>query len=144
MLSKLQLQALLSVGPGLVRKRNSALGCQIVNRQNRPESGQSHAQVWTRLDTATGEAQLWSPGVRCFTEELIFVPGAAGAEAEDDGYLLGMYYDAEAKRSCLVVRDCQGKGFQSLGDLGLGCGETFRACRLCHRFHSATKSDVRS
>ena len=62
------------------------------------------AQVWTRLDTATGEAQLWSPGVRSFTEELIFVPGARGAEAEDDGYLLGMYYDAEAKRSCLVVR----------------------------------------
>ena len=60
--------------------------------------------MWTRLDTATGEAQLWSPGVRCFTEELVFVPGARGAEAEDDGYLLGMYYDAEAKRSCLVVR----------------------------------------
>ena len=60
--------------------------------------------MWTRLDTATGEAQLWSPGVRCFTEELIFVPGARGAEVEDDGYLLGMYYDAGAKRSCLVVR----------------------------------------
>lgn len=71
--------------------------------------------MWTRLDTATGEAQLWSPGVRCFTEELIFVPGARGAEVEDDGYLLGMYYDAEAKRSCLVVR---GLGSR---DLGLGC-----------------------
>ena len=59
--------------------------------------------MWTRLDTATGEAQLWGPGPRCFCEELMFVPGPRGAEAEDDGYLLGMYFDAELERSCLVV-----------------------------------------
>ncbi len=62
------------------------------------------AQVWTRLDTVTGEAQMWSPGARCFCEELMFQPGAAGAEVEDDGFLLGMYFDAEQQRSCLVVR----------------------------------------
>ena len=60
--------------------------------------------MWTRLDTATGEAQLWGPGPRCFCEELMFVPGPRGAEVEDDGYLLGMYFDAELERSCLVVR----------------------------------------
>ncbi|KAK9837122.1 hypothetical protein WJX81_004609 [Elliptochloris bilobata] len=62
-------------------------------------------QVWTRLDAETGEAQLWSPGLRCFTEELMFVPGAGGSETEDDGYLLGMYFDAGLERSCLVVLD---------------------------------------
>ncbi len=61
-------------------------------------------RVWTRLDTATGEAQMWSPGARCFCEELMFQPGAAGAEVEDDGFLLGMYFDAGQQRSCLVVR----------------------------------------
>ena len=31
------------------------------------------------------------------------MPGPRGAEVEDDGYLLGMYFDAELERSCLVV-----------------------------------------
>jgi len=70
-----------------------------------PEASRAPAaQVWTRLDTVTGEAQMWSPGARCFCEELMFQPGAAGAEVEDDGFLLGMYFDAEQQRSCLVVR----------------------------------------
>ena len=47
---------------------------------------------------------MWTPGARCFCEELMFQPGPAGAEVEDDGFLLGMYFDAGQERSCLVVR----------------------------------------
>lgn len=57
-----------------------------------------------RFDTETGELQSWSPGRRCFCEELIFVAGPAGAVKEDDGVLLGMVYDGETHRSSLVVR----------------------------------------
>jgi carotenoid cleavage dioxygenase-like enzyme len=62
------------------------------------------AQVFTRFDTATGAFQSWSPGSRCFCEELIFVPGPDGARVEDDGALLGMVFDAETQTSSLVVR----------------------------------------
>ncbi|BDA50633.1 Apocarotenoid-15,15'-oxygenase [Coccomyxa sp. Obi] len=36
-------------------------------------------QVFVRFDTETGEVQSWSPGRRCFCEELIFVAGPEGA-----------------------------------------------------------------
>ena len=63
-------------------------------------------QAFTRVDTHTGEAQTWFPGRRCFCEELIFVnkPGATGGSREDDGYLLGLVYDASRHRSFLAVR----------------------------------------
>ncbi len=60
-------------------------------------------QVFTRFDTQTGAFQSWSPGPRCFCEELIFVPGAEGARKEDDGALLGMVFDAQTQTSSLVV-----------------------------------------
>jgi carotenoid cleavage dioxygenase-like enzyme len=60
--------------------------------------------VFTRFDTETGECQSWTPGPRCFCEELIFVPGPGGAQKEDDGALLGMIFDAETLTSSLVVR----------------------------------------
>ena len=56
-----------------------------------------------RLDTQTGEAQSWMVGPRCFTEELVFVPGPNGDTVEDDGWLLGMVFDGEANRSALLV-----------------------------------------
>ncbi|KAK9823367.1 hypothetical protein WJX72_002263 [[Myrmecia] bisecta] len=62
-------------------------------------------QAFTRLDTHSGDVQSWFPGERCFCEELIFVPGPQGATKEDDGYLLGMVFDAEKDRSMLVVLD---------------------------------------
>ncbi len=63
------------------------------------------AQVFVRFDTQTGSSQSWSPGPRCFCEELIFVPGPTGAAKEDDGVLLGMVFDGETQRSSLVVRN---------------------------------------
>ena len=65
-------------------------------------------QAFTRLDTVTGEAQHYYPGPRCFCEELIFSPGPNASTIEDDGYLMGMVFDAAKNRSCLVVRPRSG------------------------------------
>ena len=62
------------------------------------------AQAFARIDTHTGEVQMWRPGPRAFCEELVFVPGPNGDTVEDDGHLLGMVFDAALNRSCLVVR----------------------------------------
>ncbi len=63
-------------------------------------------QAFTRVDTHTGEAQTWFPGRRCFCEELVFVPGRNAATKEDDGYLLGLVYDAAKHKSFLSVSGC--------------------------------------
>ena len=60
-------------------------------------------QAFTRVDTHTGEAQTWFPGRRCFCEELVFVPGPNADTQEDDGFLLGMVYDAAKHKSFLAV-----------------------------------------
>ena len=60
-------------------------------------------QAFTRVDTQTGEAQTWFPGRRCFCEELIFVNGPNSDTVEDDGYLLGLVYDASKHRTFLAV-----------------------------------------
>ena len=62
------------------------------------------AQLFTRLDVKTGEAQSWCAGDRCFCEELIFVPGPRGDIEEDDGVLLGMIFDGESMQTSLAVR----------------------------------------
>lgn len=61
-------------------------------------------QAFARLDTRSGDVQVWTPGPRCFCEELLFVPGPEGETREDDGHLLGMVYDNELQLSSLVVR----------------------------------------
>ena len=55
------------------------------------------------MDTHTGEAQTWFPGRRCFCEELVFVPGPNAETQEDDGYLLGLVYNAAKHKSFLAV-----------------------------------------
>ena len=60
-------------------------------------------QAFTRLDTVTGVAQHYYPGPRCFCEELVFAPGPDAQTIEDDGYLMGMVFDASKGCSCLVV-----------------------------------------
>ena len=63
-------------------------------------------QAYVRVDTQTGEKQTWFPGVRCFCEELVFVPGPKAATQETDGFLLGMVFDAAQNRSFLAVSLC--------------------------------------
>ena len=77
------------------------------------------AQVFVRFDMQIGQSQSWSPGSRCFCEELIFVPGPAGAEKEDDGVLLGIVFDGEMRTSSLVVRPRPGAG-QFPQDISVG------------------------
>lgn len=60
-------------------------------------------QAFGRLDTHTGECQKWYAGSRAFCEELKYVPGPNADTQEDDGYLMGMVFDAESNRSSLVV-----------------------------------------
>jgi carotenoid cleavage dioxygenase-like enzyme len=60
-------------------------------------------QAFTRVDVQTGEKQTWFPGIRCFCEELVFVPGPKAATEETDGFLLGMVYDAAQHKSFLAV-----------------------------------------
>lgn len=60
-------------------------------------------QAFIRVDVQTGETQTWFPGIRCFCEELVFVPGPKAATEETDGFLLGMVYDAARHTSFLAV-----------------------------------------
>lgn len=69
---------------------------------------------WARVDLETGEVKKWYAGSRAATQEPHFVPrsgpggtwtpGAPVGE-EDDGWLLGVQYDAATDRSCLCVLD---------------------------------------
>ncbi|DBB11283.1 TPA: hypothetical protein ACH3X3_006718 [Trebouxia sp. C0006] len=70
-----------------------------------PEDGNvaNPPQAFTRVDVQTGETQAWFPGIRCFCEELVFVPGPKAATQETDGFLLGMVYDAARHKSFLAV-----------------------------------------
>lgn len=69
---------------------------------------------WGKVDMKTGEIKRWYAGSRAVTEEPHFVPrrGPRGTwtpglpeGAEDDGWLLGVMYDAARDQSCLCVLD---------------------------------------
>ena len=57
-----------------------------------------------RVHMGSGEEVAHFPGPRCFTNEPLFVPRAA-PEAEDDGWLLVLVFDAAALRSGLYIYD---------------------------------------
>ena len=57
-------------------------------------------------DAAPVEAAVWAPGPRSFTQEPVFVPRPGGT-AEDDGWLLLLVFDAEARRTELVILDAR-------------------------------------
>jgi len=71
---------------------------------------------WARADLKTGVVQRWYAGSRAVTEEPHFVPrkhphatwtpGAPQGE-EDEGWLLGVMFDAPSDRSCLCILDAQ-------------------------------------
>lgn len=58
-----------------------------------------------RLDMSSGEEVCHFPGPRIFTNEPIFVPRQPKAQAEDDGWLLVLVFDAAERRSGLCVYD---------------------------------------
>lgn len=59
-----------------------------------------------RVDMETGEEVVHFPGPRRFTNEPVFVPRPS-PEAEDDGYLLVLVFDAERARSGLFIYDAR-------------------------------------
>ncbi len=76
---------------------------QLVTQQHHRPPILQCMQAFTRVDVQTGKTQTWFPGIRCFCEELVFVPGPKAATDETDGFLLGMVYDAARHKSFLAV-----------------------------------------
>lgn len=72
------------------------MGAAAQNQGNAP------LQAIVKIDLATGEKLLWSAAPQGFTGEPIFVPRPSGEE-EDDGWVLGLVYDAEYHRSDVVI-----------------------------------------
>ena len=67
-------------------------------------SGLPAAAAFRKYDLSTGESWAHDLGAGRQGGEPVFVP-AAGASAEDDGYLLSFVYDASVNRSELIVVD---------------------------------------
>ena len=68
-------------------------------------------QAIVKLDVRTGAVTSWSPGRRCFCEEIVYVPVAGGGKEggepkeEDAGYWLAMVFDASRGASSLAILD---------------------------------------
>lgn len=69
-------------------------------------TGNAPLQAVLKLDVTTGDRQVWSAAPWGYVSEPIFVPRAsAPADAEDDGWLLTLVFNAETERSELVILD---------------------------------------
>jgi len=60
--------------------------------------------VIKKLDLRTGDRQIWSAAPRGFVSEPLMVP-RPGAEAEDDGWVLELFWNGERRGSDLVILD---------------------------------------
>jgi all-trans-8'-apo-beta-carotenal 15,15'-oxygenase len=69
-------------------------------------SGNAPLQAIEKLDLQTEERQIYAVGPRCFISEPLFVP-RPGAEAEDDGWVLCLIYNAERHASDLLILNAQ-------------------------------------
>ncbi|EAQ70033.1 apocarotenoid-15/15'-oxygenase [Synechococcus sp. RS9909] len=68
------------------------------------ERGNDPLQVIKKLDLHTGDRQIWSAAPRGFVSEPLMVP-RPGAEAEDDGWVLELFWNGERQGSDLVILD---------------------------------------
>jgi len=80
--------------------------------------GNAPLQAVLKLDLETGDRQLFSLAPRGFAGEPIFVPRPNG-QAEDDGWLLLLAYDAAEHRSKLFILDAQDLNREPIAILGL-------------------------
>ncbi len=71
-----------------------------------PEEANGPNQVVMKINADTGEQHLYSFAPRGFVGESVFV-ARPGSTQEDDGWLLVVVYDAEHKRSDVVILDAQ-------------------------------------
>ncbi|MEB3355303.1 MAG: carotenoid oxygenase family protein [Synechococcales bacterium] len=70
---------------------------------DQPE-GNAPMQAILKVNPDTGEQQLWSAAPKGFVGEPVFVP-RPGSEAEDDGWVLTLVYDAEHHRTDVAILD---------------------------------------
>ncbi|MGG6237761.1 carotenoid oxygenase family protein [Nodosilinea sp. AN01ver1] len=73
----------------------------FIGTAHAPE-GNAPLQALLKLDTHTGETQVWSAAPRGFMGEPLFVPRPQG-QGEDDGWVLVLMYNAERQCSDLVI-----------------------------------------
>ena len=71
-----------------------------------------------KLDLASGETRVWSAAPRGFVSEPIMVP-RPGATSEDDGWVLGLFWNGARSASDLVVLDAASMEEQALVELPL-------------------------
>ncbi|WP_197064838.1 carotenoid oxygenase family protein [Leptolyngbya sp. KIOST-1] len=64
--------------------------------------GNAPLQALLKLDTHTGDTEVWSAAPRGFMGEPLFVP-RPGGQGEDDGWVLVLMYNAERQCSDLVI-----------------------------------------
>ena len=76
------------------------MGAARHERKNQP------LQAWLKYDASAGKAEMWNMGPRVFAGEPEFVP-RPGSTEEDDGWLVGLVYDAAIDRSKFVVLDAR-------------------------------------
>jgi all-trans-8'-apo-beta-carotenal 15,15'-oxygenase len=69
-------------------------------------TGNAPLQALIKLDLNSGTQSLWSAAPRGFVSEPIFVPHPE-AQAEDEGWLLAVVYNAATHRSDVVILDAQ-------------------------------------
>ncbi|MEL6331055.1 MAG: carotenoid oxygenase family protein [Cyanobacteria bacterium J06626_26] len=68
--------------------------------------GNAPLQAILKRDLYSGQEEIWSFGPRGFAGEPTFVPRPHGT-AEDDGWILGLFYNAESRCSELAILDAQ-------------------------------------
>ncbi len=73
----------------------------FIGTAHAPE-GNAPLQALLKLDTHTGNTDLWSAAPRGFMGEPLFVPRPQG-QGEDDGWVLVLMYNAERRCSDLVI-----------------------------------------
>jgi len=82
------------------------------------ERGNDPLQALMKLDLGSGETRIWSAAPRGFVSEPIMVP-RPGATAEDDGWVLGLFWNGARRASDLVVLDAASMQEQALVELPL-------------------------
>ncbi len=118
-----------SVHPHLIGKKHRYLYMNV----NRTPTENGPLQAVMKLDKESGEKQLWSPTLREFSGEPVFIPYPNGVE-EDDGWLLSMVYDASIHRSYLIILNAQ--------DITQEVAKLYLKHHVPHGFHGNWTSKV--
>ena len=90
------------LNPGYVGRPYRYLYLGVAHRPH----GNAPLQAVLKRDLTTGQEEVWSFAPRGFAGEPIFVPHPQG-QAEDEGWVLNLFYNAEHRCSELAILDAQ-------------------------------------